>query len=58
MGSIEWFLKRRDFQYETKQKSKNGLFSFYFGSFPIVALSGNEGRAVFFGSRGLSFEKG
>ncbi|KAH6644276.1 cytochrome P450 6A1 [Boeremia exigua] len=47
----DWYRRRRD-------QSKTGNFSFHAGTNVIVALTGEEGRKLFFESRELGFAEG
>lgn len=58
IGSLAFFTKRRDFLREGKERSPNGHFNFYYGSYPIIALSGEAARAAYFTTRGLDLSAG
>ncbi|KAH6603200.1 cytochrome P450 6A1 [Trichoderma cornu-damae] len=58
IGCLSFFTKRRDFLRQGKGRSPNGYFSFYYGSYPIVALSGETGRAAHYATRGLDLSAG
>lgn len=57
-GSFNFFTKRGDFLREGSRKSPNGHFNFYYGSYPIIALSGEAARASYFTTRGLDLSAG
>ena len=57
-GSWDFFTQRWDFYRRSMAHNKGGHFSFYAGSHPVVALAGDEGRRVFFESKGLNFGAG
>lgn len=58
IGSPTFFTKRGDYLKEGKQRSPNGHFNFYYGSYPIIALSGEAARAAYFTTRGLDLNAG
>ncbi|KAK5996005.1 Cytochrome P450 monooxygenase claM-like protein [Cladobotryum mycophilum] len=58
LGSLKFFTARGDFFREGKNKSSNGHFNFYYGTYPIVALSGLEARQAFYSARGLNLNAG
>ncbi|OTA01045.1 cytochrome P450 monooxygenase [Trichoderma parareesei] len=57
-GSFNFFTKRGDFLREGSRKSPNGHFNFYYGAYPIIALSGEAARASYFTTRGLDLSAG
>lgn len=58
LGSLPFFTRRGDFLREGKERSANGHFNFFFGSYPIVAISGEAARAAYFTTRGLDLSAG
>lgn len=58
LGSLQFFTQRWDFFQRAMARSHRGNFSFYAGQWPIVALSGEESRKVFFEHKGLGFSEG
>ncbi|RFU80822.1 cytochrome p450 6a1 [Trichoderma arundinaceum] len=58
IGSIPFFTKRGDFLLEGTKRSPNGYFNFYYGSYPIIALSGEAARTAYFTTRGLDLNAG
>ena len=58
LGSLQFFTERWDFYQRAMAQSPTRNFSFYAGQWPVVALSGDEGRKVFFESKGLGFGEG
>ncbi|KAK4082323.1 uncharacterized protein Triagg1_2135 [Trichoderma aggressivum f. europaeum] len=58
IGSLNFFTKRGDFLREGTKRSPNGYFNFYYGSYPIVALSGEKARSAYFNARGLDLSAG
>ena len=55
LGSLQFFTQRWDFWQRSTAHSQSGNFSFYAGQWPVVAVSGDEGRKVFFEHKGLAF---
>ncbi|OIW26889.1 cytochrome P450 [Coniochaeta ligniaria NRRL 30616] len=53
VGSIDFYRCRQQFWRSEKNKSASGQFSFSYGPFNIVALSGHAARESFYASRGL-----
>lgn len=58
LGSLGFFGKRLDFLKRGQTLSPNRLFSFYYGRHAIVALSGTEGRSLFYTTRSLDLNAG
>src|SRR6266536_363839 len=52
-GSTGFFTRRWDFYRHSIAESKTGNFSFFLAKHPVVGLSGDVGRQVFFESRQL-----
>jgi len=55
LGSLQFFTERWSFFERARAHSHTGNFSFYAGQWPVVAISGEESRKVFFEHRGLGF---
>ena len=58
LGSLQFFTERWDFFQKSKAHSQSGNFSFYAGQWPVVGLTGEEGRKLFFESKALAFTEG
>jgi len=58
LGSMNFFTKRWDFVQASKIASKTGNFTFFAGNMPVVGLSGDQERKLFFEHRGLGFAEG
>lgn len=58
VGSLQFFTQRWDFVQRAAAHSNTGNFSFYAGQYPIIGLSGQESRKIFFESRALGFAEG
>ncbi|KAL7799935.1 cytochrome P450 [Trichoderma ceciliae] len=58
IGCLPFFTKRAEFLIEGKKRSSNGHFNFYYGSYPIIALSGEAARTAYFTTRGLDLNAG
>ncbi|KAL7928714.1 cytochrome P450 [Trichoderma chlorosporum] len=58
IGSLNFFTKRGDFLRDGTKRSPNGYFNFYYGYYPIVALSGEKARTAYFNTRGLDLSAG
>lgn len=58
VGSLNFFTQRWDFFQSAASHSPTGQFSFYAGRYPVIGLSGDEGRKVFFESKVLNFTEG
>jgi len=53
VGSIDFYRARQKFWQSEKEKSASGQFSFGYGPFNIIALSGHGARESFYSSRPL-----
>ena len=53
LGSIGFYQSRQQFMTSEKEKTASGQFSFTYGPFNIIALSGHEARDSFYSSRSL-----
>lgn len=58
IGSMQFFTKRWDFFQRSMQHSPTGNFSFYAGDKPVIGMSGDESRRIFFEHRYLGFVEG
>lgn len=58
LGAIGFFTARWDFFRQASAHSRSGNFSFYLGKYPVVGLSGDVARQVFFESKQLGFAEG
>lgn len=58
VGAIEFWTRRFEFYLHQQSKSPTGNFSFFLGKNPVVGLGSDEGRKVFFESRGLGVNEG
>ena len=58
VGSLQFFTQRWDFFQKSLAHSNGRSFSFYAGQYPVVGLSGDEGRRIFFESKSLGFAEG
>ncbi|KAF2163477.1 hypothetical protein M409DRAFT_26089 [Zasmidium cellare ATCC 36951] len=58
LGSMNFFFRRWDFYQRAFAESSTGNFSFYAGQWPVIALSGERERKIFFEHKGLAFAEG
>ena len=58
IGAFAFFTRRWDFFRHAISQSPTGNFSFHLGKWPLIGLSGEEGRKVFFESKQLGFAEG
>ena len=58
IGSMQFFTQRSDFFQRQMAHSPTGNFSFYAGDKPIIGMSGDEPRRLFFDSKHLGFVEG
>ena len=58
IGAFAFFTKRWDFFRRAISQSPHGNFSFHLGKWPLIGVSGAEGRKVFFESKQLGFAEG
>ena len=60
IGSKQFFTNRWDFFQAAKAASETGNFTFYAGQYPVVGVSGQEARKVFFDTptKQLGFSEG
>lgn len=58
LGSMQFFTQRWDFFQRSLAHSNSGNFTFYAGQWPVVGLTGHEGRRLFFESKSLGFSEG
>lgn len=57
-GALRFFTARWEFFQHARAQSPSGNFSFFLGKHPVVGLSGDKGRQLFFESRELGFAEG
>ncbi|KAH8680564.1 cytochrome P450 [Xylariales sp. PMI_506] len=53
VGSIDFYRSRQQFMRQEKERAASGQFSFAYGPFNIIALSGHAARESFYSSRPL-----
>lgn len=58
VGAWNFFHQRWDFCQRAIAASHTGNFSFYAGEKPVIGITSEEGRRVFFENKGLSFGQG
>jgi sterol 14-demethylase len=58
LGALKFFTGRWKFFRHARDQSRNGNFSFFLGKHPVVGLSGEEGRRLFFESREMGMREG
>ncbi|CAG8960722.1 hypothetical protein HYFRA_00002258, partial [Hymenoscyphus fraxineus] len=58
IGAIRFFTARWDFFRHARQQAPTGNFSFFLGKHPVVGLTGDKSRILFFESRELGFAEG
>ena len=58
VGALRFFTARWDFFQHAQQLTPSGNFGFFIGKHPVVGLTGEKGRQVFFESKGLGFGEG
>jgi hypothetical protein len=58
LGAFRFFTARWDFFRHARAQTPSGNFSFFLGKHPIVGMSGDKGRQLFFESRDLDFAEG
>ena len=58
IGSMQFFTQRWDFFQRQMAHSPTGNFSFYAGDKPVIGMSGDESRRLFFESKHLGFSEG
>jgi sterol 14-demethylase len=58
VGALGFFTERWTFCQRAIADSPTGNFSFHVGKHPIIGVSGEEGRKVFFDNRQLGFTEG
>lgn len=58
VGALGFFTERWTFCQRAIADSPTGNFSFHLGKHPIIGVSGEEARKVFFDNRQLSFAEG
>lgn len=58
LGATRFFASRRNFHVQEGSKSETGSFSYHIGRYPVVGLTGDKGRMVFFEDKRLDFGSG
>ncbi|EME43026.1 hypothetical protein DOTSEDRAFT_72428 [Dothistroma septosporum NZE10] len=58
LGAMHFFTQRWDYYRRGVASSKTGNFTFHAGPYPVVALSGEGSRKVFFEHKNLGFGEG
>ena len=58
LGALRFFSDRYNMYFDGISSSRTGNFSFYFGKHQIVAISGLEGRKVFFQNKAMDLSQG
>lgn len=58
VGALSFFTERFTFCQRAAAESSTGNYSFYVGKHPVVGVSGEEGRKVFFENRQLGLAEG
>lgn len=58
IGSMQFFTQRWEFFQRQMAHSPTGNFSFYAGDKPVIGMSGDEPRRIFFDSKQLGFVEG
>ncbi|KAM4054356.1 cytochrome p450 [Hirsutella rhossiliensis] len=58
LGSVDFFRSRSDFLLKGRHRDPSRQFSFYYGPYPIVVVSGSSARSFFYNARSLDFIEG
>nr|QGV56756.1 Jtm01 [Epichloe sp. LpTG-4] len=58
LGCLDFFRCRSEFLLKGRDRDPSRQFSFFYGPYPIVALSGSAARSFFYTARGLDFIPG
>lgn len=58
VGALRFYTHRASFHTHAASKSSNGSFSYHVGRYPVVGLSGEGGRSVFFEDKRMDFDEG
>ena len=58
IGSMQFFTQRWDFFQRQMAHSPTGNFSFFAGDKPVIGMSGDDSRRLFFESKHLGFSEG
>ena len=58
IGALRFFTARWEFFQHARSHSPSGNFSFRIGKYPLIGLTGEKGREVFFENRDLGFAEG
>lgn len=58
IGTFRFFTDRWDFHKDSMAMSPTGNFSYYVGNLPVISVTGDDARKMFFESKALSLTKG
>lgn len=58
LGALDFFNRRWDFFRHNRSEMDSGQFSYMVGKYPIVGLTGERARKLFFESKDLGFAEG
>ena len=58
LGALGFFTERFTFCQRASAQSPTGNYSFHLGKHPVIGISGEDGRKVFFESKQLGFPEG
>jgi sterol 14-demethylase len=58
LGAFRFFTARWEFFQHSRDQAPSGNFSFFLGKHPVVGLTGDKARKLFFESRELGFTEG
>jgi hypothetical protein len=58
VGALRFFTARWEFYQHARDQTSSGNFSFFLGKHPVVGLTGDKARKLFFESRDLGFAEG
>lgn len=58
LGALRFFTARWEFFQHARDQAPSGNFSFFLGKHPVVGLSGDAARKIFFESKDLGFAEG
>lgn len=53
LGALRFFTARNEFFFHSRSQSKTGNYSFHLAKYPVVTVTGDEGRRTFFDSKNL-----
>jgi sterol 14-demethylase len=58
LGAFRFFTARWEFFQHSRAQAPSGNFSFFLGKHPVIGLTGDKARKLFFESRELGFAEG